>query len=279
MSQNYSNIVAGEDGCYKKLYEDTRDAYRQFIADGAVIPEGTINITQNGEAIDVAQYASANVNVPTSGGNLTTLYVNSFDSTAPTIYGPEAPYDGFDSVTVDAVAAFDDAYIQGENAGREAAGRAIVQEHNGDIVSSDGDMLAFTTPTTLEVTENGDYHAEGHWYYNTVSVNVPTVQTQNYYNDAHDYQDSPQSQVVAPLISGPSDGYIFNQFIVALVNANDPTTIVVDAQVLDPTTQQPMGSSQFCSFVYDITTDYTVTATANTGYVIIGTFAWYIRID
>ena len=32
MSQNYSNIVAGEDGCYKSLYERYRDLYREAIS-------------------------------------------------------------------------------------------------------------------------------------------------------------------------------------------------------------------------------------------------------
>ena len=32
MSQNYSNIVAAsEDGCYKKLYEEYRDLYREAV--------------------------------------------------------------------------------------------------------------------------------------------------------------------------------------------------------------------------------------------------------
>lgn len=325
MPQNYSNIVAGDDGCYKKLYEDARDAYRKFIADGAVIPEGTINITQNGEAIDVAQYASANVDVPSSGGNLTNLSVDTFHHDHPDVYTPQAPYDGFESVTVDAVQALADeynageangyqiGYAEGDSTGRADERNRIAMDHNGEIVVSNityVDPLTFTQPTTLNVTDNGEYYATGHQYFDTVyvdvpntynpgtqkiyvngvynnegyesiNVNVPTSPaTQTYYNESHDYQDSPQSQVVAPLLNGPTgNGYLMNQFIVALVNASDPTTIVTDAQMLDISTQQPMGSSQFCSFVYDTTTDVNVTATAKTGYVIVGTFGWYVIID
>ena len=45
-------------------------------ASGMIKPEGTITITENGEGIDVAQYASADVSVSGGGGDLTTAAIS-----------------------------------------------------------------------------------------------------------------------------------------------------------------------------------------------------------
>ena len=57
-------------------------------ASGMVKPEGTIEITENGEGIDVAQYATADVSVSGGGGgDLTTAEVTIVNSTADTLEG------------------------------------------------------------------------------------------------------------------------------------------------------------------------------------------------
>ena len=84
MSQNYSNIVAAsEDGCYKKLYEEYRDLYREAVQGGGSgdltiedVVEGKITeINTQADVVPVNPYLNLRtVNMP----NCTALGLNAF---------------------------------------------------------------------------------------------------------------------------------------------------------------------------------------------------------
>ena len=76
-------------------------------ASGMVKPEGTITITENGEGIDVAQYATADVSVSGGGGDFSTCTVKitnestkDFIIAVPNLYGAQL-YSGVDSADMD----------------------------------------------------------------------------------------------------------------------------------------------------------------------------------
>ena len=68
MPQNYSNIVAGDDSCYKKLYERYRNLYIEAINDSPAekaieqFVDEHANITENG-TYNITDEASFEVNV------------------------------------------------------------------------------------------------------------------------------------------------------------------------------------------------------------------------
>ena len=81
MAQNYSNIVAGNDSCYKKLYEELKDQYREaaseakeaesaiadFCEDHATITDnGTYTINEgNSFDVDISGYETVTMTVTT----------------------------------------------------------------------------------------------------------------------------------------------------------------------------------------------------------------------
>ena len=58
----------------EKLFMLTHETYIDRVPNGEVVPTGTIEITENGEGIDVSEYAYADVNV-SGGGDLSTAEV------------------------------------------------------------------------------------------------------------------------------------------------------------------------------------------------------------
>jgi len=89
MGQNYSNIVAGTDSCYKKLYEELKDQYREVAAEAkeesAVIDEiktaAETTITVNGEYIlSSIENIKITVDVPESPVNLASITITNNDS-------------------------------------------------------------------------------------------------------------------------------------------------------------------------------------------------------
>lgn len=69
-----ADALAGENVTVPMTQQGAILALAQYVA-GMVKPDGTITITENGEDIDVAQYATANVSVSGGGGDFTTASV------------------------------------------------------------------------------------------------------------------------------------------------------------------------------------------------------------
>lgn len=74
---------------------DDNDTIKTFIR-----PQGTISISQNGQGIDVSQYASANVAVPSSSPTIDSLTVT--PSTSQQVFNSSS-VDGYKPVTVGAI--------------------------------------------------------------------------------------------------------------------------------------------------------------------------------
>lgn len=66
-------------------------------------PDGTKSITQNGTGIDVTQYASVNVAVPTGSGTPSLQSKTATPTEQQQTVSPDSGYDGLSSVTVDAI--------------------------------------------------------------------------------------------------------------------------------------------------------------------------------
>lgn len=86
------NISITENGENINVNEYATASVNVPIPEGYIVPSGNKEITQNGTNIDVAQYATASVNVVP---NLTTQNI-----TENGTYQPSGNYDGFSSVTV-----------------------------------------------------------------------------------------------------------------------------------------------------------------------------------
>ena len=69
-----ADALAGENVQVPMTQQGAILALAQYV-DGMVKPEGTVTITENGEGIDVAQYATADVSVSGGGGDVSTATV------------------------------------------------------------------------------------------------------------------------------------------------------------------------------------------------------------
>ena len=76
--------------------------YWYAFTDGAIVPTGEISITENGE-VDVAAYATANVNVEGGGGDFTTVTVTFVNNTSQMMM-PFRPYITIPSITESGIA-------------------------------------------------------------------------------------------------------------------------------------------------------------------------------
>lgn len=99
------NISITENGENINVNEYATASVNVPIPEGYIVPSGNKEITQNGENIDIAQYATASVNVVP---NLTTQNI-----TENGTYQPSGNYDGFSSVTVNVDAPAKDYIVEG----------------------------------------------------------------------------------------------------------------------------------------------------------------------
>lgn len=126
-------------------------------AGGMVKPEGTIAITENGEGIDVAQYATADVSVSGGGGgDLTTANVTLVNTKTGSVY-LTIPCEDEESETSSC-----EAYAEGE---ASVTVRAILYKgtcravNNGNSINVSGDAVYTPTPfdpTSGPITITGD---------------------------------------------------------------------------------------------------------------------------
>jgi len=87
-----------------------------------IIPTGSYNITSNGSGIDIAQYATVNVSVPSSGGSLQEKTGIAPTESSQTIFADQG-YDGLLSVQIDPVSS---SYV----------GSAITRRTSSDLTAS-----------------------------------------------------------------------------------------------------------------------------------------------
>jgi len=117
-------------------------------ASGLIKPEGTIAITENGEAIDVAQYATADVNVSGGGGDFSTATV------AVTLTMPEGKT--LSEASVNASVGYYDAdglaIVDGEVEVWLVSGYTT---YIGGILGSDADYDPYTLDTSSPITATG----------------------------------------------------------------------------------------------------------------------------
>lgn len=105
--------------------------YWYAFDDGAIVPTGEISITENGE-VDVAQYATANVNVEGGGGggaahSITCKIINDMD-TGELIDMPNCV--GMASIQDDGRWGSDNPYVSPENPVEEAVGGTILYAYS-----------------------------------------------------------------------------------------------------------------------------------------------------
>lgn len=119
MSQDYSNIVAAQDGCYQKLYEEYKEKYREADAEAKAVEN------------DIADFCEEHATI-TDNGTYTINEDNSFEVDVAT----GAP---ISSISV-AMAAGSDGSVYVCNAVREDG------EYRAEITSTDAQTIYIVAP-------------------------------------------------------------------------------------------------------------------------------------
>lgn len=166
-----ADALAGQDVEVPMTQQGAILALAQYV-DGMVKPEGTITITENGEGIDVAQYATADVSVSGGGvdvGALVAVGVREIES-VPTV-GNTVDAGDMQYVTKIAVG---DAIITAGNEYSSSLIRGISFAAGTTLTTkwlpAFGDPTqdaAFAFTFTVETVEEGGYDVD---YYKTVTI-------------------------------------------------------------------------------------------------------------
>lgn len=113
---------------------DDNDQIKTYIR-----PQGTISISQNGQGIDVSQYASADVAVPSSSPTIESLTVT--PSTSQQVFNSSS-VDGYKPVTVNAMPSG----ALANNIDIDVAGDTGVSVTNAGLIQVDVDFVGSATP-------------------------------------------------------------------------------------------------------------------------------------
>lgn len=141
-----------------------------------VEPTGIINITENG-TVDVSDYASANVNVPSSGGTYQTKTIT--PTTSSQTITPDTGYDALSQVNVNAVTSSIDNNIQASNIKKDVTILNVTGTYEGSGGGGEENAIidGSLSPTRTSVSEDKILY--------TLLTKVPMIDTSRWTSGAY----------------------------------------------------------------------------------------------